>query len=498
MSAEIRFRADIDAAVMARDLDAWVFARGIYADWLVDNDRENEAERLLETSFPLEPSSDWPDAGAIAGLSDHQREQLGKALVRPLGVLVGSPGTGKTYTLAALVTHLCRKHGSSRIAICAPTGKAAVRCRQSLEAYCERQRLDLELPRPVTIHSLLEIARTGYDGHGWQFEYNGACPLPYQYVIADEVSMLGTELASNLLSACANSAHVLLVGDTGQLPPVGHGSPLRDMIRAGVPCGSLREIHRNAGAIVRACAAIRDGIPFEACERFDVENGANLLHIEARYPKDIVETLCGLLARMRGAESRFNPAVDVQVVCATNEKGDLSRKKLNAMLREIINDANRETEIAGNPFWVNDRVICLENGRYATASGGDSEYIANGEIGYVDEVGPRSVTLSFGGPSILIRPMEYELFDLAFAVTTHKMQGSQAPVIIAVVDPSPGGGMVCGREWWYTALSRAATLCVTIGRWELMQLQARKPRLSRRQTFLCELIEEGMKGVTQS
>ena len=113
----------------------------------------------------------------------------------------------------------------------------------------------------TTIHRLLGVSRNGHDKKGWGFIHNAANPLPYRFVFVDEVSMLDVDLAANLFAACQPGTHILLIGDTGQLPPVGHGAPLRDLIAAGVGCGELTEIWRNAGDIVKGCS------PFAQADR---------------------------------------------------------------------------------------------------------------------------------------------------------------------------------------------------------------------------------------
>jgi exodeoxyribonuclease V alpha subunit len=110
----------------------------------------------------------------------------------------------------------------------------------------------------TTIHKLLGV-RAG--GDGWKFSFDEDSPLPYKFVVVDETSMLDTSLAASLLRACGPGTHLLLVGDVNQLPPVGHGAPLRDLLDGGVPTARLREIRRNSGLIVETCARIKDGHP---------------------------------------------------------------------------------------------------------------------------------------------------------------------------------------------------------------------------------------------
>ena len=447
--------------------------------------------RHLANAAPT-PGVIWPALGPKHGLSDHQAEQWAYASPRPLGLLTGTPGTGKTYTVGAVVKTLCDRIGEEGIAICAPTGKAAVRLGESL------RRVAVSI-QPRTIHSLLEIGRNGHDGDGWGFQRNEGNPLDERVVIVDEASMLDTDLAASLLRACGPGTHVLLVGDPYQLPPVGHGAPLRDMIAAGLPRGHLSEIQRNAGMIVRACAAIKDGKHFETCDTFDPESGQNLKHIEVAEPAQQLGELEKVM-RAASKSSRFSGLFETQVIVPTNKSGDLGRKEVNRILQGMLNPAGR-TE-APNPFRVMDKIICLKNGwhQQTREAGGTEAYVANGEIGQVVGVEPRATVATFFSPTRSIRipmgrPREGEEeegagcdFDLGYAITCHKSQGSEWPCVIVLADPSPGARRVCTREWIYTAISRASQLCITIGKESVLQQMVARVSLEKRKTFLVEEI----------
>ena len=346
-----------------------------------------------------------------------------------------------------------------------------------------------------TVHSLLEIRRNGHDGQGWGFARGPHNPLDVTFLVVEEASMLDTQLCGCLLSACAPGTHVLFVGDPHQLPPVGHGAPLRDLIAAGVPCGRLSEIRRNAGAIVRACADIKDGKDFKP--DFEPNNAERNLQVipvetEARQLQEACKLLGGLAV------------MECQAIVGTNA-GTLGRHNVNRALRDVCNKEGSLLQAAGNPFWPGDKLICLRNGLYPTEDGREA-YIANGEIGTVDQVQPRYTLGRFFGPERLVRVPVIKKkakedndedggatgdggdFDLGYAITCHKSQGSEWPVVVVLIDPSPGAKMVCGREWLYTAISRASGLCVLVGRLGVAQMMTRRPSLHKRKTFLRELI----------
>ncbi len=424
------------------------------------------------------------------GLSDHQSEQWHYASARPFGLLTGTPGTGKTYTVGTVVRELVDRIGDRAIAICAPTGKAAVRLGESL------RRVGVNI-QPRTIHSLLEIGRNGHDGEGWGFQRNENNPLDERVVIGDEMSMCDTDLAASLFRACAPGTHVLLVGDPYQLPPVGHGAPLRDLIAAGVPRGHLTEIQRNAGLIVKACAAIKDGKQFDTCALYNPDRGDNLKHIEAAEPEQQLLAL-EQIHRQFSKSQMFDGLFKSQVIVPTNKSGDLGRREVNRRMQALLNPGGKSAP--PNVFRRNDKIICLKNGWHQQIDGSPEAYVANGEIGIVRDVEPRVTIARFNSPDRSIRiPMAKQReddsedgdgagcdFDLGYAITAHKSQGSEWPCVIVLADPSPGARRVCTREWIYTAISRASQLCITIGRLGVLQQMTARVSLEKRKTFLVE------------
>ena len=480
---------------------------------------------VMWPAVPDPATSPVPSHGMSPRPTEHQRERATQALSRPLGVLSGTPGTGKTFLAAAVIRLVVDQFGRDAVAVCAPTGKAAVRVTAAMQRYGLRI-------TATTIHRLLEIGRNGRDGKGWGFLRNAANPLEQRFLFVDEASMLDCSLAADLADACADGTHVLLVGDPYQLPPVGHGAPLRDLLAAGVPNGELTEIRRNAGMIVQACRSIKEGKKFETCDKFDPEAGANLRHIEtpADQPGAAVEVLRQVLRRFK-ASGKFDPIWDVQVLTPLNAKTPVSRVELNRMLQGELNPAGATAE--PNPFRIHDKIICLKNSwmqkvelkttrRDGSSPADPANYIdvqatimepkdvflANGDVGRVLAVAPRQTVARFSDPDRLVRiPMgkvkegdeerwnEGEGaeskgtgcdFALAYAVTYHKSQGSEWPVVILMADKN--AGMVACRELWYTGVSRASKLAILIGPRQVVDRQCKVVSLPRRKTFLKELL----------
>jgi ATP-dependent exoDNAse (exonuclease V) alpha subunit len=376
-------------------------------------------------------------------------------------------------------------------------------------------------------------------------------------------SMVDGTLMADMLDAIPNGGHVLFVGDPHQLPPVGHGAPLRDLLAAGVPHGELTEVRRNAGQIVHACVRIKNGESFDTTppDELDIDPPAdadgkrrtppkNLAFYEARDGAKAVEVLCNLM-REGGRVHGFDATWQTQVIVARNTKGDVSRKALNAKLHPMLNPDG--FGVTGNPFKVGDKIICLRNSwmprvAYIYGTGGETDdelgaisvrdpsavsmmwdasnfetvrdevdnqpaevYVANGEIGRVVAVSKTLTVARFSEADELIKiPMgkrkdededeaeggegggESEKgqgcnFDHAYAISCHKAQGSQAPCIIVMGDDQ--AAMLTTREWLYTAVSRAAKLCVLIGKMATFEKMKGKAILGRRKTFCREQVQ---------
>jgi len=427
----------------------------------------------------------WPHPDQLENVTDHQRRCAATAMAGPVGILGGGPGTGKTWTAAAILRSLVVQHGSGCIAVCAPTGKAAVRITEAMQQH------DLPLTA-TTAHRMLGVTKAGHDGNGWGFQHNEGCPLPQRYVVVDEASMLSTDLAASIFGACGPGTHVLLVGDIGQLPPIGHGAPLRDMIAAGLPYGELTQIQRNAGAIVRACHAIRRGEKFRPCRQVNVDAGENYRHIESPTGSLTRKHLRRLFESM---PEDINPTTDCQVLVVCNENGTLARSELNPMLQSVLNSGGETAK--ANPFRVGDKVMCLKNGmlpfegeNWDDEKMNMEEFIANGEIGIVTHVEPKLALVALDSPRrvIQVRGEKLKDFCLAYAITTHKSQGSQWPIVIYASDDYRGARFVACRELIYTMISRAEKLCVTIGKMQTIYTDCRRQVLNGRKTFLKEML----------
>lgn len=492
--------------------------------WVAEGKRAAAELRVAECVADAisENGGEWPLCEEEDGLTPHQAAEIEIAtgsMTGHVGILGGSPGTGKTFAAAALIRVTIECYGDAAIAVCAPTGKAAVRVTEALQSY------GVSL-RAKTIHSLLKVAQHD-SGDGWKFEHGERFPLPYQFVVVDEASMIDTGLMASLLSARAKGCHVLFVGNVNQLPPVGHGAPLRDMIAAGVPYGELTEIRRNSGTIVRACAQIRDGKRFGTDAAIDLgaEPPANLRLLECAEPAAQIQKMLAVI-KAAAADGR-HPVWDCQVVVPVNAKSKLSRKDLNKLLQRELNKTGQRG--GGNPFLVGDKIVCLKNGFYpadmvrndanrvAVETDEDGKlFVANGELAEVIESADKLTVARLLSPMRFVKiprgnqaeeddddkhgrsgedPAKEAAntgcqWDLAYALSCHKAQGSEFPVVVVMIDDYSGARLVCSREWAYTAISRAKQLCFLIGKRATIDGFCRRVALTKRKTFLKELIVE--------
>ena len=479
--------------------------------WLAEGRKALNEERLAEyVADALTEVGEWPTLAVNPHVSHHQSCKLLTLTTRSIACLSGSPGTGKTFCASALTKAIIEEHGHDSVAVCAPTGKAAVRITEAMAAngvYVIAR----------TIHSLLGVISAD---DGWHFDHHEGNPLDFRFVIIDESSMIDTDLMASLFAARASDTHYLFgthylfVGDHRQLAPVGHGCPFLDLQRGGVPTGELTEVQRNSGMIVQACAEIRDRKVFKVAKKVNMDDGDNLVCVGQGSPETQIEMLEKLYSDVTHME-RFSPIWDVQIVVAVNNISPLSRTALNKHLQGLLNPHGKQIE--GNPFRIGDKIINLKNGLLPSLDGADANedgnvYVANGEQAEAVEVEPARTIARLESPSRLVviphgqqKGVEGDEgaavgnWDLAYAISVHKSQGSEWPIVAVMIDESAGAKYLCTRNWLYTAISRAKSLCLLIGRKSTADQMVRRDGL-RRKTFLTERIlgkDAGVEVVTE-
>jgi exodeoxyribonuclease V alpha subunit len=401
----------------------------------------------------------------LKGLATDQQEAFRLCLTYPVFILTGAPGTGKTYTLRRIIEQFTA--WNKLIALAAPTGKAAKRMAEVIGMSAS------------TIHRLLGPEPRTFKGQLYfGFTRGIGSPIPADLLVVDEFSMVDISLAASLFRAVAAGTRVLIVGDHYQLPSVGPGAVLRDLLAAGVPSYELTEIKRNTGDIVQACHAIKDGRPAVPSSHLDEKAGLNFRHIEESDPFEIQGIIRNLVTKrlpMRG----HDPVWDVQVLSPMNERTALSCLDLNVLLQGAL---NIHPPVPGVPFRVSDKVIQLKNEEI------DGEFVVNGDLGEVKEINDSEIKVNFLYPDRLVRvKRKAHHLRLAYCVTIHKMQGSEAPVIIIPIHACFGGFF--NREIIYTALSRAQDIVITVGEFHALEAATGRVGNVRRITRLAELIK---------
>ncbi len=355
------------------------------------------------------------------GLDEAQQRAVAQVLGSGISLLTGGPGTGKSRTVAAVV-RLLRARGTE-VALAAPTGRAAKR----LEELTDHP--------AVTVHRLL-----GAQGFGGGFARDEEWPLDADVVVVDEASMLDVELTAALVEACPDGTHLLLVGDPAQLPSIGPGHVLGDLIdSAAVPVTELTTLYRQAegGAIARLASAVRTGQlpPVDSPDREVVVVPASGSGEAARR---VVQLVTDSIPRALGIDPR-----NVQVVTPVH-RGPAGTIELNRALKERLNPGGGT--VFG--FDVGDRVVATANHLDLEPTG-----FANGEVGVVTGTGEGSVTVDFSSGPVTVPGDALPDLKHGWAITVHRAQGSEWPGVVVVLPPEAGG--MLSRPLVYTALTRA-------------------------------------------
>ena len=380
----------------------------------------------------------WVEKKMGIAFAVSQRAAIKAAVTHKLMVVTGGPGTGKTTIVRAIIEMFLAK--SLRVLLTAPTGRAAKRLNESTGREAK------------TIHRLLE-----FNPQQRQFTRNAEDPLDVDLLVVDETSMVDVVLMNKLLQAVPPYACVVLVGDVDQLPSVGAGSVLTDLIESKtIPVARLTEVHRQAESswIVRAAHAINHGMePQSAPPGGD----GDFYFIEANDPEAITERVIQMVRDRIPAKFKLDPFRDIQVL-SPQVKTPLGVANLNRELQAALNPARpgvAEVKRYDSAFRVGDKVMQIQNNY-------DRE-VFNGDIGRIAEIDndDQMMVVDYDG-----RPVEYEFSDLdelqlAFACTIHKSQGSEYPAVVIPVHTQHF--VMLQRNLLYTGITRGRKLVALVG-----------------------------------
>ncbi len=431
------------------------------------------ALRALASRPPTHPKMDteralrWCREKTGVPLAPAQARAVTEALRSRALIITGGPGVGKTTILKSIVLILSAK--GSEVVLAAPTGRAAVRLAESsgIEAR--------------TLHRLLEYQPAA------GFQRNGDHPLSGDLFVIDESSMIDLPLMDALLDALPPAAHLILVGDVDQLPSVGPGSVLRDIIESNLlPAIRLTEIFRQAGGsrIVEVAHQVNAGnIPDLALNREpgtgSPEPSSDFFFIERDTPEAIADTITRLLRDRLPQRFSFNPFTGVQVLTPMN-KGRLGATALNEQLQAALNPGNEfklEVERFGVTYRQGDKVIQTRNNY--------EKNIFNGDIGIITSIDcdPVSIRVRFdAGRCADYEPGELDELQLAYAITIHKSQGSEFPAV--VVPLSSQHYIMLQRNLLYTAITRGKSLVLLVGDRQSLALAIKNDRTFERHSAL--------------
>ena len=378
----------------------------------------------------------WVEQKTGLSLADSQVAAIRLALISKVLVITGGPGVGKTTIVNSILRILAAK--GVNLLLCAPTGRAAKRMTEATGFEAK------------TIHRLLEV-----DPKGGGFKRNSDNPLECDLLVIDETSMVDIMLMQALMKAVPDDAALLIVGDIDQLPSVGPGQVLADVISSGaVPVVRLTEVFRQAAQsrIISCAHRINQGSMPDLTKP---EGDSDFYFVQADDPETAVPRIIELVKTRIPKRFGLDPIRDIQVLCPMN-RGGVGARSLNIELQKALNPAGeRKVERFGWTFAPGDKVMQIENDY-------DKE-VYNGDIGYVDDVDPDAGELiaSFDGRAVTYGFGELDTLVPAYAATIHKSQGSEYPAVVIPVLTQHYA--MLQRNLLYTGVTRGKRLVVLVG-----------------------------------
>jgi exodeoxyribonuclease V alpha subunit len=402
----------------------------------------------------------WCEAKTGKTLAPSQRDALQTALTCRIVIITGGPGVGKTTLVNSVLTILRAK--GVKCLLCAPTGRAAKRLSETTGIEAK------------TIHRLLEV-QPGTS----RFARNESNPLDCDLAVMDEASMVDVVLMHNVLKAVPLRASLMLVGDVDQLPSVGPGSVLKDLIDCGlVPVVRLTEVFRQAAGsqIIVSAHRIRRGLMPEI-----VQDKESDFHFIARdEPEQIAATLEQLVQTRIPRRFKLDAILEVQILCPMN-RGSLGVRELNQRLQRVLNPPRPDEPVVekyGWKFQVRDKVIQTENNY--------EKEVFNGDIGTIESIDlvEHVVSICFDNRRVKYDFSELDEVSLAYAVTIHKSQGSEFPAVVIPI--AIQHYVLLQRNLIYTGLTRGKKLVVLIGQKKALGMAVRNDRTQRRYSGLLE------------
>lgn len=377
----------------------------------------------------IEKAIIWVEETLHMHFAEQQKEAISMALQNKVAIITGGPGTGKSTITKAIITILEKL--TRKITLIAPTGRAAKRLSEMTHRHAQ------------TIHRMLK-----YNPGTNRFEHGSDNPISADLVIIDETSMLDTSLALVLLEAIPNHARIIFIGDVDQLPSIGPGTVLKDLISSHtIATTRLTEIFRQAkhSQITYNAHRINQGqMPFLKSEDGD------FFFIRADEPSEIRKKVLEVVTKRLPDRYHVDSRKDIQILCPMR-RGDCGIDQLNADLQQYFAPSKEKTA----PFTIGDKVIQRKNNY--------KKEVFNGDIGYVKELDSETgrIAVEFDEKVILYDPTSVDELSLAWAVSIHKYQGSECPIIVLPIHTQHF--KLLNRNLLYTAVTRGKKIVVVIG-----------------------------------
>lgn len=457
-------KAEIDEGRVVKEEDR-LYLRDL---WAAERRVAAKLKDMLSTSpsfASIDPDKAvaWWEKKAGFTLAPAQLRAVRKSISSKVSIVTGGPGVGKTTIIRALVEIFAARTGAHKINVQlgAPTGRAAKRMTESTGAPAQ------------TLHRLLK-----YNPQTNEFTFNEEKPLPGDVFIFDETSMVDIRLMADLVAALPRQATLILVGDTDQLPSVGPGNVLHDLIRSGaIPTSQLTEIFRqdNSGLIVRNAHHVNAGEPFET------RSGASDFYfIPQDDPAKALDYALDFMVTRIPRHFHMEPLQDVQVLTPMR-RNLLGSENLNAAIQQRLNGTGPSIQRGGMCFRVGDRVMQLRNNY--------DKDVFNGDVGFVQEVqtADRSLVVLFDGKPVEYRAGDLDELTLAYATTIHKSQGSEYPAVIVLLHRQHF--MMLQRNLLYTAITRGRKLVLVIGAAWAVKQAIETNTVRERRTTLAERVK---------
>jgi exodeoxyribonuclease V alpha subunit len=409
-----------------------------------------------------EKALQWVQTRIKIELALKQIEAVKRAVTDKVMVITGGPGTGKTTIINAAI-RIYRELGA-RILLAAPTGRAAKRMSEATDFPAK------------TIHRLLEFSR-----QNGGFQRNQERPLEVDVLIIDEVSMIDTILMHHLLKAVPDKATLILVGDVNQLPSIGAGCILKDIINSGaVPVVELKEVFRQSttSRIIVNAHRINNGLMPELNPgKGELED---FYFIEQEEPEKALDIITELVSIRIPRRFSLDPVNDIQVLSPMH-KGIVGTENLNRALQETLNRSGISLARRDRIFKLHDKVIQTRNNY-------DKE-VFNGDIGRIEEINPeaQTVTINFDGFHADYDYSELDEINPAYAISVHKSQGSEYPAIVLPLLNQHY--VMLQRNLIYTAVTRGKRLVVIVGSKKALAMGIKNDRIMKRYTYLAQRIK---------